>query len=268
MESKERKSSEMNLLLDNTVPNSIETSKGDNPNPSLKSMNIEEYMASEQMEFLLSIEDVKVNKIRLKDSIREMMKKAWELGSAIYGIQDAIDWGKDFVFPDDVGKKDEEDLRKFGSIEALCEYRHSMVAKEKLSVERVLRVVTEERLQSFDGRRDRERAIDIAKYGMVIPVSEKFQASNQRPPLRKKYLMVKGAVNRILYDMYMKGGTILLIPTEVAVKIKGIHFSSQHWTTKKEKACGRSLGDASNDPFGNSLNDSEGQVQQAVREDG
>ena len=77
--------------------------------------------------------------------------------------------------------------------------------------------------------------------------------------------MVQGAVNKILHEMYEKGGTILLIPTAVAVGIEGIHFSSQHWTTKKEKACGRSLGDASNDPHGNSLNDVEGQVQNAVR---
>ena len=194
------------------------------------------------------------------------MKKAWALGSTIYGIQDAIEWGKEFNFPFDVGKKDEDELRKFGSIEALCEFRHSLIAKGKLSEERVLRVVTEERLKSFDGKRDKERALDIARYGMVIPVSENFKASNQRPPLRKKYLMVKGAVNKILYDMYLKGGTVLLIPTKLAIEINGIHFSSQHWTTKKEKACGRSLGDASNDPFGNSLNDADGQVQQAVRE--
>jgi len=224
------------------------------------------FLASEQMEFLLSVEEVQTNKESLKNNIFIMMKKAWALGSTIYGIQDAIEWGKEFNFPFDVGKKDEDELRKFGSIEALCEFRHSLIAKGKLSEERVLRVVTEERLKSFDGKRDKERALDIARYGMVIPVSENFKASNQRPPLRKKYLMVKGAVNKILYDMYLKGGTILLIPTKLAIEINGIHFSSQHWTTKKEKACGRSLGDASNDPFGNSLNDADGQVQQAVRE--
>ena len=235
-------------------------------NVNTDTMDVEILMASAQMEFLLCIEDVKVNKEPLRANIQAMMTKAWDLGSAIYGIHDAIEWGKDFAFPYGVGDKDANDLKRFGSIEALCEFRHSLVAKEKLSVERVFRVVTDERLKSFDGQRDKERALDIARYGMVIPVSESFKASNQRPPLRKKYMMVKGAVNKILYDMYLKGGTILLLPTDLAIKIDGIHFSSQHWTTKKEKACGRSLGDASNDPFGNSLNDADGQVQQAVRE--
>jgi hypothetical protein len=39
-----------------------------------------------------------------------MMKKAWELGNAIYGMRDAIKWGKDFTFPEALGKRDEEDL--------------------------------------------------------------------------------------------------------------------------------------------------------------
>jgi hypothetical protein len=222
-------------------------------------------IASEQMEFLLSIDGLNVKREFLKESVGFMMKRAWELGSEIYSMTDAIEWGKDFKFPVDTGKRDAEDLMKFGSLEALCEHRHSLIAEDKLSVERVLNVVTEERLTTFKGHRDKERAIEIAKHGMVIPVSDNFKASNQRPPLRKKYLLVRGAVNRILHEMYVKGGTVLLIPTDLAITIPGIHFSSQHWTTKKEKACGRSLGDASNDPHGNSLNDVEGQVQNAVR---
>jgi hypothetical protein len=176
-----------------------------------------------------------------------------------------LNGGGNFTFPEGIGDVDARDLKRAGSIAALCRERHQLRASKCLSVERVNRVVNEERLKWFDGQLDKLRALDIAEFGMVIPVSNTFKTSASRPPLRKKYLLVQHAVNKIIYEMYKKGGTVLLIPTEVAITIPGIHFSSQHWTTKKEKACGRSLGDASNDPHGNALNDSLGVVQDMVR---
>jgi hypothetical protein len=202
--------------------------------------DISRVIASEQMEFLLKIRGGCVDMTRLKEAIRVLVEKAWAVGSVAYGIQDAIEWGKDFIFPKNIGMRDALDLKNAGSLEKLCLLRHGEVAEKRLSVARVKKVVTERRLQSFDGKMDKLRAMDIAEFGMVIPVSDAFRSSSERPPLRKKYLIVQKAVNKIIYEMYNKGGTVLLLPTEVAVRITGVHFSSQHWTTKKEKACGRS----------------------------
>ena len=227
--------------------------------------DVSKIIASEQMEFLMKVEGGIEKMTDLREKIRILINKAWAVGSVAYGIQDAIDWGKDFIFPRDIGMRDALDLKNAGSLSKLCLMRHGIIAEKRLSADRVRKVVTERRLQSFDGKMDKLRAIDIAEFGMVIPVSDVFRSSSERPPLRKKYLLVQGAVNKIIYEMYNKGGTVLLLPTEVAIKIPGVHFSSQHWTTKKEKACGRSLGDASNDTHGNALNDALGVVQGMVR---
>jgi hypothetical protein len=133
-------------------------------------------------------------------------------------------------------------------------------------VERVEKVVTEKRLQCFDGAKDKERLLIIARDGMHIPISNNFIPSNEPPKMRKKYVLVQSAVNKIIYGMYEKGGLVIILPSAVAKSIPGIHYSSTHWTTKKDKASGRVLGDQSNDPSGNALNDVEKVVQEQVRE--
>ena len=86
---------------------------------------------------------------------------------------------------------------------------------------------------------------------MHIPISNKFIPSNEPPKLRKKYILVKSAVNKIIHGMYEKGGLVIILPSEIAKSIPGIHYSSTLWTTKKDKASGRVLGYQSNDPTGN-----------------
>jgi hypothetical protein len=220
---------------------------------------------TEQMKFLLQIVDHKYNN-SIHNSIQKIMTQAWELGNITYNIQDAIEWAGGFEFPKDIGIKDTNDLKRAGTFNKLCDERHEKVAQHRLSVERIERVVTEERLQFFNGSKDKDRLLIIAKDGMHIPTSNDFVPSNEPPKMRKKYILVKSAVNKIIYGMYEKGGLVIILPSKIAKSIPGIHYSSTHWTTKKDKASGRVLGDQSNDPSGNALNDTERIVQGKVRE--
>jgi hypothetical protein len=220
---------------------------------------------TDQMEFLLQIVDQKYNHT-IHHSIQKIMTQAWELGSITYNIQDAIEWAGGFEFPRDIGDKDTNDLIRNGTFNNLCKERHDQIATQRLSVERVEKVVTEKRLQCFDGAKDKERLLIIARDGMHIPISNNFIPSNEPPKMRKKYVLVKSAVNKIIHGMYEKGGLVIILPSAIAKSIPGIHYSSTHWTTKKDKASGRVLGDQSNDPSGNALNDVEKVVQEQVRE--
>ena len=219
---------------------------------------------SMQMNFLLGLAGLAYDK-NLELHITDIIRKAWELGSITYNIEDAIKWADNFRFPDSIGLRDWKELEESNSLIQLCEKRHSSIASSRLSVERVNKVVTDARLKSFKGQLDKERLLDIARNGMTIPTASNFYPSCKPPKLRRKYLLVQSAVNKIIYGMYQKGGLVLILPTEEAKKIPGIHFSSTHWTTKKDKASGRVLGDQSNDPDGNALNDRDKEVQMAVK---
>jgi hypothetical protein len=201
----------------------------------------------------------------LSGKIRNLLSEAWQLSSVTFNIDDAVKWADGFRFPKDVCDRDSKDLQKYGSIQNLCDARHQTVQQKKLNLKRVEDTVTQLRASSFNASQDKERAKQIAEFGMSIPTARGFKPCNTPPPLRNKYLRVQSAVNKIIFSMYEKGHTVLLLPTAEAKKIPGIHFSATHWTTKKNKSSGRILGDQSNDPNNNNLNDSDKEAQSEVK---
>jgi hypothetical protein len=68
--------------------------------------------------------------------------------------------------------------------------------------------------------------------------------------MRRIYVTVAAAVNKIIYDMY-KAGAVLILPTRVVRTLSGVHFSPMHWIKKKDKEC---------DENHNALNDEDDYV--------
>ena len=64
------------------------------------------------------------------------------------------------------------------------------------------------------------------------------EAPETRSPLRKIHVKAHLAVDCMFYAMYAEGLAVLF-KTDTALRIKGVHFSPVHWTTKAEKASGR-----------------------------
>lgn len=63
--------------------------------------------------------------------------------------------------------------------------------------------------------------------------------------LRKTYINVLSAVNRLLVENFHNQGLAFIFTKKAALGIPGIHFSPLHWTGKQEKREGRSIGDCS-----------------------
>lgn len=227
--------------------------------------NSELPFAISEIQYFLSLQGLPID-TKLTGQINCLLNDAWQLSSVTFNINDAVTWAGNFRFPNNIGERDLQDLRKYGSLQRLCTARHDVVRGKKLNVTRVENVISADRMKSFNVGQDKQRAMQIAQFGMSIPTSRSFVACNTPPPLRRKYLKVQAAVNKIIFAMYEKGQTVLLLPTDEAKKIPGIHFSATHWTTKKNKSSGRILGDQSNDPNDNNLNDGAGESQQLVTE--
>ena len=101
--------------------------------------DLNKILASTQMEFLMRVVGKAADVNRLRIEGRKILEKAWRIGSVAYGIQDAIKWGDNFVFPEGIGDIDARDLKRAGSVAALCKERHQIRASKCLSVERVNR---------------------------------------------------------------------------------------------------------------------------------
>jgi hypothetical protein len=123
----------------------------------------------------------------------------------------------------------------FNFTDMVTEYQ-SRLANVRLSVSRIDSMICQ------DLWSDRLRTL-VAGVPMLTPTD--FVGNNVPPKLRHKYLAVASAVNKLVYEQYIKGN-IVILPTIDAVKIQGVHFSSLHWTLQFSKEAGRMLADPSN----------------------
>lgn len=183
------------------------------------------------------------------------VKAAFFVSDQEFGEREAVEWAGGFEFPKGLGLRDEVDLHMAGgNLAALAKLRQSQMGDTRLDFCRIksLGYVDEDvvRLQGL-------------VRGMEILVGEDFVPNGTPPKMRTKYLRIAPAFNKMILEQY-EAGAILIMSTEVAKNIPGVHFSSAHWTVKTGKKKGRNIGDCSNAEDGSVLNSLE--VQGLIKE--
>ena len=129
----------------------------------------------------------------------------------------------------------------------LARSRHLQRTAERLSVDRVYRTFGPGGPAAVGfSDRDFQRLLRLADVGVDIVTAPNFRPCPEPAPLRPRYIQVQAAIHKLLHQQ-MVTGTVVVLPLELVRHIPGIHFAnSQHWTTKKNKAHGRSIADVSN----------------------
>lgn len=174
----------------------------------------------------------------LEDLIREAIRASDEA----YGIAAAVQWADGFEFSADMIASD---VRCFEA--ALLDFR--------AMVRRRIKSLSPERLNSerANGLRrdnpDKHLLIELAEKGMVVPRPANFTpnvdptGASPTDPLRKSYLRVHQAVNKMLADT-VRQRLAFILPKAMALRyIDNLHFAVAHWTPKKGKPSGRPIGD-------------------------
>ena len=183
--------------------------------------------------------------------VEELVGQAFASGCELYGEREALEWAGDFKFPRNVTDRDEFGLREFdNNLKALVKRRQEEIGAKRMSFDSIKRINCSDP--------DYGRLKELVE-GLRIFVASDFVPNEKPPPLRKKYLRVAAAVNKVMMELYDQG-LVLFLPTTVELKIPSVHFSSTHWTTKAGKAKGRPLGDCSNSESGSALNSTEAKV--------
>ena len=180
--------------------------------------------------------------------VEELICEAFASGCDVYGEKEALEWADDFKFPQNITDRDGVELHNLDyNLVALAKRRQNEIGAKRMSLESI------KRISSLDP--DFDRLKELVE-GLRIFVASDFVPNRKPPPLRRKYLRVAAAVNKVMMELYDQG-LVLFVPTSIAMKIPSVHFSSTHWTTKAGKAKGRPLGDCSNSESGTALNSSE-----------
>ena len=157
-----------------------------------------------------------------RHALDRLAVEAYKVTDDDYGEEEAIEWASGFEFPADLGVRDGNLLREAGGeLEAVVRAKHVQMSDHGSRLS----------LKSVDGMvplddPDRQRLIDLIN-GIPIVTSEEFTANGSPPPLRAKYLRMAPAVNKLMLQLYDSGKAII-IPTSMALKIDGLHFSATH----------------------------------------
>lgn len=167
--------------------------------------------------------------------------------SEVYNEARAERWAAGFEFPPEVSSTHARMLAELGGPGCL----HRLV--EQLQNSRLSDRFNVTRAKEFVDDEEYARLVDLAN-GMQIVTSAEFQAAiepytlESLPPLRRKYTdRVKHAVNKLVYELYMKE-LIIILPLSVAMLIPRLSLSFFSWTNKKGKDFGRLLIDPSYGP--------------------
>ena len=173
--------------------------------------------------------------------LREIAKKSYVLADEIYTAQDAEEWGDGFMVSEELVASDErlfeESMR---DIKIMTRQRKSMLEPTRLN-----RVRVENNTRQDNP--EREKLLLLADRGMPVMLRPGFVANGAGclPALRRTYLNVQCAVNRLLVENFHRLGLAFILAKKTALEIPGIHFSPLHWTEKQGKRQGRPIGDCS-----------------------
>jgi hypothetical protein len=176
-----------------------------------------------------------------RNQLWNIAETAYRLADEVYSIKEANIWAENFEISDVIVKKDE------ALFHASMRDLTTMVRtrKEKLSPQRL----NQQRIESFT-RRDnpeRERLLRLAQKGMPLLLRPGFipNGCGAHPPLRRKYVTVQNAVNKLLFENFHQKGLAFVLTKATAQTIPGLHLSPLSWTEKQGKVQGRPIGDCS-----------------------
>lgn len=149
----------------------------------------------------------------------------------------ALQWADNFSFPLEVYTTDLNDFIRGGNdLSSLVKLRQEVSREGRLNHSRIINLKIAE-------SEWKTRLLSMAS-GIPILTAPGFIPSNEPPKMRQKYLRLSPAINKSIYELYKKK-LVIMLPTLVAKRIEGVHFSSIHWTLQADKEQGRTLADPS-----------------------
>jgi hypothetical protein len=176
-----------------------------------------------------------------RNQLWNIAETAYRLADEVFSVKEANIWAANFKITDDIVNSDEALFRaSMRDITAMARMR-----KHKLSPNRLNRFRIESSTRLDNPERD--RLFRLADTGMPLLLRPGFipNGAGPHPPLRRKYVSVSSAVNRLLFENFHQKGLAFILTKETAATIPGLHLSPLSWTEKQGKVQGRPIGDCS-----------------------
>ncbi len=184
------------------------------------------------------------------EALRRIVEEAFETADEDYGEQKAAEWGQDFCWPVGVHLRDERLAAAHGfDVEAMSRVHQAARRENRLSRERI-----EQWVPPDDP--DHHRLLSLAD-GMIVLTADDFEPVGRPPKMRNLYKRVKGAVNKVLAEIWAEGLAFIVTKQTAALlaqKSGPLQYNTVSWAPKKGKPQGRYICDSSDASAGAALN--------------
>ena len=179
------------------------------------------------------------------DLLNGVLDRAYQANCVALTESDAIKWADGFKFSAADTHRDTERLeRAHYSLAKLQVNRRAMHAGAGLCLAYAERFFA--KFAHALDERDIAIITSFADIGVHIHTQPHFRPNETPPELRRKYIRIHPAFDKLMHQLWMRD-FILLLPTALLPRIKEkIHFSPPHWVLKKGSVFGRAIGDVSN----------------------
>ena len=223
----------------NTLPPEVEISQGANCTLSTTSSFYNRQIAEtfERLSEVFPNEATEANRSQLWN----IAETAYHLADEVYSIKEANIWADNFEIHEDIVQKDEALFRSsMRDLTVMVKRRKKELSPFRLNRERIENATRPD-------NPERHRLIRLAEKGMPLLLRPGFcpNGSGPLPPLRRKYVTVQSAVNRLLFENFHQKGLAFILTKATALTIPGLHLSPLSWTEKQGKVQGRPIGDCS-----------------------
>ena len=181
-----------------------------------------------------------------RDKVEELLDEAYGSISDEYGIAEAIEWAKGFVIPAEEVYAGNALMKENGNdFDRVVEIMKGRLAHARMSAETV------ESLSADNP--ERGLALDRVE-GVRVFTRDDFVRNGVRPaiPPRSMYVRAHTVVHKLFFDLVSQGLAVIM-DSDRARRIEGIHYIVPHWAPKKGKECGRGITDASDDSYPDSI---------------
>ena len=172
-----------------------------------------------------------------KEETADLLRRAFKLGSSIFGVRAANEWAEDFsVPPSALAEDDAAWTRCDGLFRDLVREKRRAIDAGRMNETRV-----EERLS--DENPYKEKTLEISREGISLCVPDSYSGCGweDKPPPGGMFRQAAPAVEKMMFDSYWKEGLSIVLTEKRVRTMESLGLCLASWAKKLGKECGRPI---------------------------
>lgn len=174
--------------------------------------------------------------------VKELLERSYKISDEKYGEREAVEWSEGFCFPGDcVSNFINQFEASNGDFDFFVKEKIKQIAHRRMSTDSVRSALS-------SNNPEINKLLEMAEFGCPLFMDPKGEVNGPEnvEKVSKVYKRVASAVNKMLYEDFVKNGLAFILPEEMVQRsLTKFHLNRLSWTAKQGKKKGRPIVDCS-----------------------